>query len=273
MKRKFQSHLTNKDLIYLTEGLIHKIYVRGSNILKVPKIDEFNNVEHFLIEKKCHEILRKHSLPAVQVIKIYSKKNSLFPGKCILEEPLIEGFIIDNQDLIREQRLRILDSLKKLHQIKVPNFGLINRYGIGENSSWGNYLKTSILKDRVLLDALTENIFRYLSNNLKKIPNINEGYFVILDTNSNNFIFTKDLKIKALIDVDHPISGDPLYDYAALKWHHPLSFKYSQERNTFPNQFLFNYYYLHFGLQTYCFEKKNGLNYERSIALLKNAKH
>ncbi len=70
--------MINKDT-YLTEGLVHKIYKFRNSIYKVPKesFEDFNNQEHFEIEKISHSILRSGGLPAVKVEEIFKKGDLL----------------------------------------------------------------------------------------------------------------------------------------------------------------------------------------------------
>ena len=257
---------------YLTEGLVHKIYKFGDSVYKVPKntFEDFNNFEHFQIEKQSHEILRRNGLPAVEVEDIYYND-----GKYILKEKFIAGKVIDNPNLSVEQKREILKVCLIGNKIPISQYGNFSTKGIGKFSGWNEYLKYTIksfakvrLKEiRPYLDSLYD-----FQNNF---PDIQQGYFLFLDVNSNNFIFDDNDRIIGIIDIDHPISGDPIYDYAALRWHHPDLYEIlcnefreidEKEKN------IIQKYYIHFGVSTLLFEYNHGLDISNSLEKLNETK-
>lgn len=269
----------NSNQNYIAEGLVHKIYKYNENIYKVPKdeFEDFNNSEHFLIEQASHEILRRNSLPAIEVIKVY-ERDTLIEGKCALKERFVPGVIVDNKDLTNKQMIEIISVLMKVNKIKVLGYGNIDYKGKGQYDSWHDYLVSSIKKFNQVLrnnaEANLEIYFDYLFSNLKNIPSVTKGYFLILDTNSNNYIFNEQQKVVAMLDVDHPISGDKLYEYAALSFHHPKTFEILNKESGGFNENelkLLKYYFIHFGISTIVFELRHNLDITNSLEILKNA--
>ncbi len=265
---------------YLTEGLVHNIYKYQGYIYKVPKdsFEDFNNPNHFLIEQKSHEILAEKGIPAVKVEAIY-RRGELVGNKNILKEKFVEGNIIDNPLLSTNQRLEILKIILKVNKIEIPRYGNINAQGYGDYSSWRKYFFFTNIRNKKVLKTLKskkiEKIFRDLEKKDYRIPKIKQGYFLLLDYNSNNFVFNSRDEIIAMFDVDHPIAGDVLYEYAALKWYHPLSFDVLLKELVTLNDSelsILDYYYLYFGFSVLSFEILHSLDLSESINKIKNAR-
>ncbi len=257
---------------YLAEGLAHKIYRISDRIYKVPKdsFEDFNTYDHFTIERISHEILIQNNIPAVPVLRIY-EKGEILPDKLVLEEEYIKGEIKDNCELSISDIHILLGLMMEVNKVRVDGFGNIGASGVSSYSSWRDYLYDNLIEARgsvnQLSDKTLEEIYLKSLKSIDMIPILSEGKFLMLDTNANNFIFDKNNKIIALLDIDHPASGDPLYEYAALKWYHPnrykiltkdiLSLSKEEER-------LIGLYYLYFGFSILDFEIKHNLNIEKS---------
>lgn len=263
---------------YLSEGLVHKVYKVGKKVYKVPKdeFEDFNNWEHFAVERASHSILRNNLLPAAEVINIYNK-DEIVKGKYVLEEDYIKGRIFDNPDISEQGRREIISLMLRANKIKIDAYGRISSNGCGDVISWRKYIKDSIEKSsQILKENCEERTGAYTNYLLRKnviVPEIKQGYFLKLDTNSNNYIFDKDYKIIAMLDIDHPISGDRLYEYAALKFHHPKTFTIF--KNSYLNLHLrelvlLDYYFIHFGLSTLAFEASHNLDLRNTLETLKN---
>lgn len=266
--------LTKSD--YLNEGLVHLVYKKGNSVFKVPKDNfvTFNSKEHFEIEKTSLDILRNHGFPAVRVRKIY-EKGELVPSKYVLEEDYLSGIVKDNKDISLTERRSIVDIMLGINQIKIPRFGSITKEGVGINASWREFLENIICDNTEILvsylsDKKMRDILNTLHDFLNDVPQLIQGYFLLLDTNSNNFIFNEQGDIIGLIDVDHPASGDRLYDYAALEWFHPISFSVLEELIKFKDyeRELMYYYSLLFGISTLKFEIVNNLDTKETMMKL-----
>lgn len=273
MKRKSFSPMVINSDNYLTEGLVHKIYKYSDRIFKVPKDDfeDFNNLKHFKIELISHKILKQNFLPAATIYKIYNK-NTLMVKKYVLEEEYIEGIIKDNSEIVDRERINILLLVLQANKIKIPFFGDITPSGKGRYKSWHSYLKYSLEKSSVnILKYCNQDLRGKIQKTLKEIENVpplKQGFFLLLDTNAGNFFFGKDGTIISMIDIDHPISGDPLYEYAALRWYHPVSFKLLCKKflKTQPiDKKRLNCYYLHFGFNILNFELKHKLDISKTL--------
>lgn len=263
---------------YLSEGLVHKVYKVGEKIFKVPKdeFEDFNNLEHFAIEKISHIILKANSLPAAEVTNIY-EKNEIVQEKYVLEEDFVKGKVFDNPDISDQGKKEIISLMLRANEIKVQAYGRITSNGSGSVSSWKKYIKDGIEESSEILKKICKDMsatyINYLLSNNIIVPEIKQGYFLMLDTNSNNYVFNEDNKIIAMLDIDHPISGDKLYEYAALKFHHPDTFAIltrGSKKLSIDELKLLNYYFVHFGLSTLAFEVSHNLNLTNSLETLKN---
>lgn len=263
---------------YIAEGLVHKIYKLDEYIYKIPKdeFEDFNYLEHFAIEKNCHDILRRNSLPAVEVLNIYDK-GELIKNKCVLKEFFIRGNVVDNKNATYKEREQIISLMLRVNKIKTIGYGAINSKGKTNFLNWCDYIKNSIEKSSSILRILDKKEINdwldYLLKEIKIVPEINQGYFLTLDTNSNNYIFSDNQEIFAMLDIDHPISGDVLYEYSALKFHHPETFEILKNEYINLNQEelnLLNYYFIHFGVSTIAFEFIHNLDLTNSLRSLRN---
>jgi len=263
---------------YIAEGLVHKIYKLNEYIYKIPKdeFEDFNNIEHFTIEKNCHQILRKNSLPAAEVLNIYDK-GQLIKNKCVLREVFINGNVVDNRNITYRERKQIISLMLKVNKIKTIGYGQINSKGKTNFSNWCDYIKSCVKNFSSILEILEKKEIKdyldFLIKEVKIIPEINQGYFLTLDTNSNNYIFNDNEEIVAMLDIDHPISGDVLYEYSALKFHHPETFEILKNEYINLNQEelnLLNYYFIHFGVSTIVFEYTHNLDLTNSLRSLRN---
>ena len=59
-----------------------------------------------------------------------------------------------------------------------------------------------------------------------------KGKFLMMDVNPMNLFFDKRGNISEVIDIDHPLVGDPLYEYASLKMYHPEIFELYLKNNS-----------------------------------------
>jgi hypothetical protein len=76
-----------------------------------------------------------------------------------------------------------------------------------------------------------------------------------------------------MLDVDHPSSGDKLYEYAALNFHHPETFEILKNRYINFNKKeleILKYYFIHFAITTIAFELEHHLDITKSLRRLKN---
>jgi hypothetical protein len=222
-----------------SSGLVHRIYEKEGQIYKIPKnsFKEFHDKEHFLIERESLNLLKRRGLSSIKVFKIIDKKeNSL--GLPILIESFAEGYQKRREKLIEKEILSILHLLKEAHKIKLSGYGPMNRFKRGKYSNWEKFLNRSssdginyLAKNKILKKLEAKKIEELLSRNMHLFSFKGKGSFVLVDANPLNFFFKKG-KIKQVIDIDHPIIGDPLYEYASLRWYHKKIFSvFSSKKN------------------------------------------
>jgi len=205
-----------------SEGLVHKIYLKEGDIFKVTKdnFPDFNTKTHFELEKNVLSHLKKFKLPSADVIKIFKIGN-----KFVLQEKFIKGYQKKKGELSRKEIQQILDYIKKAHEIKLNGYGPIKKDLRGTYSSWTEFIEQIednaryLIKNKLIDNEFAEKISKLVELNKEDLIFIDKGSLILTDVNPTNFFFEKE-KIIGAIDVDHPISGDPLYEIGSLKWYH-----------------------------------------------------
>lgn len=219
-------------------GLVHNIYLQNGVIYKIPKkqFKEFHNINHFLIEKISLDMLRKKGLSSLRVLKILNESENQLKLP-ILIESLATGYQKKRQDLNKNEMTSILHFLRDVHTIKLPGYGPMNINKRGDYYFWIDFIQSSLNKnlrylvnERVLQKNEAKIIYDLIVRNKNILTYNKSGSLIIVDVNPCNFFFQNET-IRDVIDIDHPIIGDPLYEYAALKWYHRKIFNLFIEKN------------------------------------------
>ena len=242
-----QSNVTNYDWYmlehgyqYLSQGYMHKIFVKDKKIYKIVKPEFFstyNTYDHFAKEMYNHNYLERRGFPAVRVNHIYNI-GEIVPDFYVLEENYIEGSVYTQSTIPQEFVYKIINLLIAISDIEIDHFGL-NQDKV-QFTCWRehiNYLldcakeiaeKYQVYSDFELLRRYFTEEYEY-----KLAPK-----FLIFDPNEENFIFDDEQKILAIIDVDHATGGDPLWQMGCIYYHRPhykeiiFSFLNNEEKET-----------------------------------------
>lgn len=220
------------------QALVHKIFRFEDFIIKVPKnnFPEFYDKDHFILEKNSLNLLRKSGIPTPEVLGIINECKR-FNGRAVLIEKYIRGVQKTKFSMKEVEKHSLLEIMKKTHNIKVRGFGPLRENMCGSFKSWESFISNLIseLSQFYLLHNIKRNDIKEI---IKKIrfaqPTLvykNTGRLLLTDINPGNIFFDGKGCIKAVIDVDHPDSGDPLFDVAYMKWHNPRIFKYFKIKN------------------------------------------
>lgn len=246
-----------------SQGLVHLIYRYGNYIYKIAKTDfpDFNNREHFLIEKKTLELLATLGVP-VPIEKKVGAENIDNKNISYLCESFVEGVQYKWDSLPNKALTNLFDIYTKAHKVAVKNFGPLDS-GLGGNFlNWYEYIVNIInnsdflkLENKKIMDRVVVKFSDYLYK--IKTPSL-----VLVDLNPGNIFFNKDSDIMGVIDIDHPIGGDPLYDFASVKWYNPKTYKKFKDNITkfdLGDEKIINFYCLVQGLNVIDWMNKHKL--------------
>ncbi len=208
-----------------SQGLVHFIFRRGNNIYKVSKNEfpDFNTQEHYLIEKNSLNKLTTLGIPVPSKISVNSRNinnKEIF----YISESFIDGIQYNWEKLTQKALINLNSIYTKIHQVSVKNFGTLNSNLEGSFLSWYEYISSIVdnskylsSENKVRMKDIVHRFSSYLDE--IKIPR-----FVFVDFNPGNIFFNENDDIVGIIDIDHPIGGDPLYDFASVKWYNPETY-------------------------------------------------
>lgn len=272
----YPTNLFNLKLSPYKSGLVHNIYYSGEFILKIakPSFPDFNNLEHFKTEKNSLKLLEKKGIPIpkkIETVKLNKNKKIIYG----IVETLVEGKQFSWEKLSVKHLSMIANLLRQGHKIPVEGAGPLNHHLIGKFTCWRDFLLYSYYK--FIEEFPQENNISFLpklkraitqKNYLNKNPN---NFFLFVDLNPGNIIFSTNFNINAVIDIDHPYGGDPLYDYASIKWYSQNTF--SRLAKLVPvlesKSNIINLYSIMHGANILCWMKKHNLDYHEELIKLK----
>ena len=263
----YEEELINKDYKYLAEGLVHNVYEKNEHIYKIVKsnLPLFNVEKHFEKEFQCHSYLKQNGIENVSEIIQILPKGSLIKDYEVLIEKKIKGICYKENEIKNADIKKIIKFLIEVSQISVSQYGVLFDNDIKSDTMWNDYIKNQIKNAKKII-----NKFFSKDSNLKKIINNpanfiynEESKFLIMDPNTENFIFTG--KNFTAIDIDHPIGGDPLWQFACVYWHKPNWKKITNFKEIFKiyEKQILNYCIL-YGLNIFDFYEKNGFEIENT---------
>lgn len=264
--KNYDDFFKNNGYVFLNCGLIHNVYEKDNYVYKIVKcgLNSMNTNHHFFKEKKCMNFLKNKGFDVAKIIAIY-KKGEFLEKYSVLKEKKIEGICFDDQKISNDNIIKILKFIQKVSKISLRKYGVIFDKDVKANNSWKEY----IIEQISVAHTIIKNYFNndsFMNEQIDKIDYIYlnkvESKFLIMDPNTENFIFTKD-KIIA-IDIDHPIGGDPLWQSACIYWYKPNWKRNLEELNYYNKE---NYemmlkYCIIFGLNTFNFHKVNKIEIE-----------
>lgn len=259
------------------QGLVHNIYLSGKFIIKIPKkeFSDFNNKEHFILEKKCLELLKVHGIPVpnhTEVSDVFINGTKYY---CLIES-FIKGDQVNWDELDNVSLSDIYNIYNTSHKIGIDGAGPLNHMLKGSNGTWVEYIKLCLSENKNYLMYLpswnlNRKIFLFLEkyiSNISKGKTLNKNVLLLVDFNPGNIFFDVKGNIVSVIDIDHPMGGDSLFDYAPINWHHKETFQklralhLSLKSGEF---FSILYYTLVYGLNTIVWRLHHGLSCEEEF--------
>ena len=126
----------------------------------------------------------------------------------------------------------ILDLLDQIGKIDIDFFGI----NLDKNccDTWESYMDSQYEDAKTVLHKTGEicdlnGIIKYFRKNYRYtgIPKC-----LVFDPNESNYIFDDCGNIRAIIDVDHLMGGDPLWQLGCILYHRPQYYKIISKRNT-----------------------------------------
>lgn len=254
------------------QGLVHNIYLVNKYIVKISKKEfpDFNCKKCFLLEKKSLELLRLNGIPVPKSLIV----SSLMINN-VRHFYLLEDFVVGKQvkwgGLNSVSISNINDIYNISHKIKVNGAGPLDYQFNGFYKTWGDFIKKSIEKCKKYLSnnpniKIIPEIYTVLKKNyldISKSKSLNQNVFLLVDFNPGNMFLDKVGNVISVIDIDHPMGGDYLFDYAPINWHHKSTFEKLQSRhlNLQDKEILIVFYYtLIYGLNTIVWRTKHNLS-------------
>lgn len=218
---------------FLTEGLIHNIYEKDGYIYKIVKEDRplFCRENHFERERNILNMLRAEGFPVVLVERIF-QPGELIEGFQVLQERKITDALYDEVSIPKGCVDAVLEFLSGTAALPAPGFGVIYGDREYEFETWDAFVDSLIetacgLELDGQQDVLTF-LRRFAMDNREAFAYCGNARFLVMDPNPQNFFFQGDVVTKA-IDIDHPLGGDPLWQWACVYWYKP-AWKENMER-------------------------------------------
>lgn len=262
------------------QGLVHNIYLVNKHIIKVSKkhFPDFNCKKKFLLEKTSLDLLKHNGIPVPKSLEV----SSLLIGKTkhfYLKEDFIEAEQVEWDELNSVSLSNINDIYNISHKITVNGSGPLNYHLRGDYNTWGDFINKSIDNCREYLSdvpniKIKSDIFFLLKknySNISKSKSFDKNVFLLVDFNPGNMFLDKVGNIISVIDIDHPMGGDYLFDYAPINWHHKKTFEklQSQHLNLQKQELLIILYYtLIYGLNTIVWRLNHKLSCDEEFSKL-----
>lgn len=253
---------------YLDEGLVHEVYADEHLVYKVPKPEftEFHQPEHFFIEQASLAALSDEGVPTPRIHEIVTEPD-VTGGRPILIEDRVSGTNVSQWPITDAMIESVAAVYEAGHGIDVEGFGPLNSGLAGSYDTWGEYLSEAVSeavdyvtrKHLLGVDVCPE--FEKLTRSLVNGESCSREKFVFTDLNLSN-VFFEDGQVRWVIDVDHPIGGDPLFDFGCMRWYNQELFqRVTATRNfTSGDQTKIRAYELLHGLTVLAWRDRNGLD-------------
>lgn len=201
---------------YIGHGFLHNVYEKDGLIYKCLKNECMNSFHKFEHEKACMDFLREKGIPTVQVVDIMS--DEILPDVCFLVEEKANGINYSKENMPGTLRDSFFAYLMKITEIEMSFWGDTKPDGTEKEKDWFLFL-TSYIKG---LDGLPADIKNGYSENklfawmTKKLSKDIKPHFLVMDSNPENFFWNEKNEICSVIDIDHPVCGDPLFQMASI---------------------------------------------------------
>lgn len=219
-KEFYYNYFISNGYKYISSGYMHNIFEKDNRIIKVAKEEfiKFNSKDNYLLEKKCLNILKNNGYVTP---KVYKVSNFNIEGKKLnyLEEEKIPGEVKTYSEMNEKEKEIIFKLYNDVSKIKGKKYGAITLEKDGDYDTWYDYLKELFRRSKYIIKKFNLDInFKEIEESiLSKIDKDIEPSFLILDPNENNFFLINN-KVSCIIDIDHPVYGDRLYQFALFKY-------------------------------------------------------
>lgn len=202
------------------QGFMHQVYSKGEYVYKFVRSDRtmLNNLEHFKKEKSTLEFLICLGIPTVKPIEII-EPGVLIPEYYALKEELCTGFNFTWENIPNIALTNLFQFVQDTSKITGNVFGRV-LHGSCQYITWNDYLLHKLegyenLSKEYQFQLTKSEISELCVNwvNYHEAPRL-----LLMDFVPSNFFFDNNFAITQLIDIDHPIFGDPFYQFAELSW-------------------------------------------------------
>lgn len=222
---KYYNFLIEQGYRYFNYSEKHFVFEKGGRIIKIAK-NTYNNEdtdESYFIEKIAHDLLLRHNFPAVEIYKIY-QKGEFIDDFIVLEEEKAYGKIEYGKNCGENYLSQAINIMQKATNIKSNKFGMMNKDGSAEFSSWKEFLYS-------VIERMPEKEQADIYRKIEDLPKVEESSFVFTDCNMANFVFNGQRLVK-VIDVERPLWGDPHFLYGVIKERNPYMYNLlSKDKN------------------------------------------
>lgn len=210
---------------------MHAIFEKDGIVYKILRstFGTDKDTNKFNFEASMLDFLSRYGIPTASVIRIYGP-GELIPNYAVLAEKKILGYIYTSEELTVKRVSKIQSVLRTTHKISLDFFGPISSPDL-QVKTWHEYInylfeKAYLIQKIVKITADIQKIEQYFINQYKYDDS---AKFLILDSNEKNYIFDKNDDLAGVIDIDHPIAFDPLYDAASFLYSRPKTFYLMQK--------------------------------------------
>lgn len=136
--------------------------------------------------------------------------------------------------------------LSVIHSIPTIGFGLLNGEGIGKRQTWEEVILRFDQKEKMFIDVAQKSSYdvSLMSKAFKLLRSHKEIYKdvesqLVHDDFSPKHILVKDNKIAGIIDMEYPLGGSPIFDFARWEFFHGESLPYTVLKDGYTNKKLF----------------------------------
>lgn len=211
---------------YIGHGYMHVVFEKNEIVYKVLRsvygVDK--DKKRFQFEADMLKLVSQCGVPTAQVIHIYAP-DELIPNYCVLAEKKIPGYIYCSEELNDKMVFGIHSVLENVHSMTLDFFGPIALQNL-QVKTWHEYMnylieKVHKIREILKIDIDIKKVEKYF---IDKYVYNDRARFLILDPNEKNYIFDADDNLVGVIDIDHPIAFDPMYEASSFLYSRPKTF-------------------------------------------------
>ena len=214
-------YFSNKGYEYLGEGFSHYVFSNKSIILKFAKqIDSSVNSEKaYNNEIAVMKRLSSCGYPAVKILDLF-QPGTLYPNLWVLTEEKASGVSYHESDIPADAEKNMFHFFEDVQSINSQWYGnYVINHPIREKT-WETYLIKQYKYTYNLIKIYNPLHYRNIADLVLKYATYRDApKFLVMDSNVENFFFESDNQISSIIDIDHPVFGDPLYQIASIRWY------------------------------------------------------